>query len=126
MSEKEVKRLVGVLEEWHREDIIVALEEMKIETPKTTIGVDTAEIAKEKLKAVVATLESSRFNRVMRKIDTSKEVRDEAKKDVIGYLKNEGIQFPEGVDIEVIIQEEVKAAKPKHIEIHLHIHLHAI
>jgi len=77
---------------------------------KTTMAIDGGEIAKEKLRAVVSILESNRFNRAMRKIDTLKEAGDEAKKDVIGYLKKERIELPEGVDIEV---KEVKTKLAK-------------
>ena len=125
MSEKGVERIKGILEEFDRASIIMALEAMEIQTPVTTIATDSADIVREKLKTIVSVLESSRFNRVMKQIDTSKEIRDEAKGDVVGYLRKEGIEFPEGVDMEVVVQE-TKKKPPKHVEIHIHVHLHAI
>ncbi len=106
MPEKEVDRLIGVLEEWKPDEVIAALAKMGIETPRTTIASDSNELLVEKLKGIVAILESGRVRRAISKIDTSKEVRDEAKKDVVAYLKKEGIEFPEGVV--VVIREEVQ------------------
>lgn len=59
-----------------------------------------------KMEATLGILNSAAFKEAMHELDISETARAQARKDLVGYLKGKGVEFPEGVGVEVVVTEE--------------------
>jgi hypothetical protein len=110
MAEKkktDLEQIKGILEEFSKEDIATAIQEMDIESPRTAEFL--ADGLQEKIKILSAITDTRKFWLAVKDIDSSKVVMKEAEKDPVAYFKRRGIDIPEGVDIKSY--KETKGAR---------------